>query len=274
MIRVAGWSISTTVRKGLALLSRVSPTIAYGAVDFLMGIRGTPPELEASVRRLLPSLLDEDIRRIAARLVTVEQRNLVAVDAMRRDGFEAVRSLTRPHASFARMQTPVILGTFHIGAEEAITVPMTELPGEVFVMRRHLPQRRRSRASIIQVTPESDEKRALAFHDALKHLQSGTSGVMALDAEHGAKIGVPFLGHTLRLSRGPFALARHSGVRIVLVTARWRGAEIEIVEGPSLLPEKHADGDRMMAGQAARWLERYLTDHPEEISRRILDLMS
>jgi hypothetical protein len=152
------------------------------------------------------------------------------------------------------------------------------LQGNVFVLRRLAFL---SRDYVPHITVESDlgdeQRRALAFFRALERLRAGEFVVMALDPEQAFRLPAPCLGGTLQLARGPFALARIAGVPIVPVIPRWVGMHVELTVGEPFTAEAQdgsADGhERALAESAGRWLERYLLEHPEELSRRVVALM-
>jgi lauroyl/myristoyl acyltransferase len=115
----------------------------------------------------------------------------------------------------------------------------------------------------------TDQQRAATFHRAIERLSDGFV-LVALDPRDAPRIIVPFFGGTLRLARGPFAMARIRRVPIVPVVARWDGQAIELIAGDPLPP---SDDEQALAASAAQWLEGYLREWPGEVSARILELM-
>ncbi len=151
------------------------------------------------------------------------------------------------------IRPPLILGTFHVGAVDAWGRVIEQLPGDVFIFRRE--------------ENDGEQVRALAFHRALQQLRSGGFVFVALDpAKDAARVEVPFRRGTLSLARGAFVLSRVSGVPIVPFVARSRGKAV--------LGEPLAPGDeRGQAAAAARWLERYLAERPDELTAHVRSLM-
>jgi hypothetical protein len=160
----------------------------------------------------------------------------------------------------------MILGTFHIGPTLALGAVQERLKENLLVLRgSQFPFDRASRDRV----GSTDQERAATFHRAIERLRDGFV-LMALDPREAQRIEVPFLGGTLQLARGPFAMARVARVPIVPVVARWDGNEIELVFGD---PLPVSNDERAMATSAACWLERYLQERPGELSYRVLELM-
>jgi lauroyl/myristoyl acyltransferase len=93
--------------------------------------------------------------------------------------------------------------------------------------------------------------------------------VVLLVDGHGSHLEVPLMGRKVGLARGAFALARASGAPIVPLTARWRGAAVEIVAGEPLPP-----GDEQETAAAfARWIEARVREAPGEILPSFVQLI-
>lgn len=229
------------------------------------------------VDALLPHLPADARARLARRSRAKAMRNLLLLETVRRYGLSALRTVVPANAALKALRPPLILGVFHIGPIAAMTAAVEQLQANVFVLRRT--------ALLLQypahITVENDlgdeQRRALAFYRALERLRAGEFVVMALDPEHAFRLPVPCLGGTLQLARGPFALARIAGVPIVPVIPRWAGTHVELTVGEPLTAGSHdgsGDGhERALAESAGRWLEHYLLEHPEELSRRVVALM-
>jgi hypothetical protein len=92
--------------------------------------------------------------------------------------------------------------------------------------------------------------------------------VVALDIVPGPGFRVPFLSRSIQLARGPFALARIAGAPVRPLVARWRGGGVEVEAGEALAAP--ASEEEALAGEAARWLERYLLESPAELGLGLL----
>ena len=237
-------------------LAVMNPAVAFWGADVLAPagrlLRSVPDARE--LMRLFPHLDAREARRLVARMMRIEARNHVLASWLRRGGRARVRRLLAPDAPPVLPKPPLILGTFHVGPVHALgaalegTSPLLALRNEGYA---------------------DDQRRAAAFYHATARLRRGELVLMALDPQRASRIDAPFLGGTLQLARGAFALSLATGAPIVPIVARWRGLRIEAVTGDALI----GDDEPSLAASAAQWLERYLVDAPDETSLRILDLM-
>jgi hypothetical protein len=218
------------------------------------------------VRALFPHLAPSAAARVAWSIGGLEALNRALAASLRRSGLDPVRPLVL--GSLPPLRPPLLLGTFHVGALHALGPALERLPGPVLALR-HGPLYT-PRPPVEMLTTEGDEqRRAAVFQRTLAHLTGGGFVVMALDVVPGAGLGVPCLGRTLELARGPFALARLTGAPIRPLVARWRGDGVEVEAGEPLA----ADGlvtESALATAAARWLEDYLLASPAEMGLGLL----
>jgi hypothetical protein len=123
-------------------------------------------------------------------------------------------------------------------------------------------------------TEGDEQSRAALFHRALVHLDRGGFVALALDAVQGSALRVSCLSRPLALARGPFALARLTGVPLVPLVARWRSGRVEVLLGETLAPPGQEAGteawESALAASAARWLESYLLASPGELGLGLL----
>jgi hypothetical protein len=255
------------LERGLAPLVARHPRMALPAASGLGALRNrlsrrwpSPEQVQA----LFPHLAPRAAARAAWKIGALEARNRLLVDAVRREGLEPVRRLMRPPSeAFAALRPPLILGTFHIGAMQALGAAIERLPGPVLVLRLGALYSPRPPVEILS-TEGDDQRRAFSFQRALYHLKEGGFVVLALDGSPGPGLRVPCLGRTLELARGPFALARLTGAPLVPLTARWRKSEVEAEVGAALGGMEGGMEEGALAASAARWLEGYLMAAPEE----------
>lgn len=267
---MSGARIFDALEHGPAWLARRDPKLALalaggiGQVRNRLSRRWPSPE---QVRTLFPGLDRRAAARVAWSIGGLEARNRLLVDCLRRAGSDPVQPLVRCPASFAALRPPAILGTFHVGAIQALGPVVERLPGPVLTLRRgrlYVP-----RSPVEVASSEGDEQsRAVLFRRALVHLGRGGFVVLAFDVTPGATLEAACLGRTISLARGPFALARLTGAPLLPLVARWRREGIEVVLGERLvsdLPEESA-----LAASAARWLESYLLASPEDLGLGLL----
>lgn len=269
--------IRTGVRRAFDLLEGALPPLVPRAPRLALGAAATLGTLRnrisrrwpspEEIRQLFPTLHPDTAARVAWKIGGVEARNRAAAASIRRAGFQALRPLVRIPESFATLRPPLVLGTFHVGAVQALGPALEGLPGPVLVLRQGLLHPLRPPVEIASTEGDA-QQRAAIFQRALTHLGDGGFVVLTLDVAPGPGLRVPCLGRTLEMARGPFALARLAGVPLVPLVARWRQGGVEVLTGEALDPA--APGEEALATAAAGWLERHLRDAPEELGLGLL----
>jgi lauroyl/myristoyl acyltransferase len=164
--------------------------------------------------------------------------------------FELDGPLPDPHR-------PTVFVSLHVGAMPALGAFLRSLPLEVAALHRlewRLP------STLVDVyVARNETARVVAFHRAVTALRGGGHVFIPME---GDAIRVPLLGGSLRMTRGPFALARLTGAPIVPLLARWDGGRARIHAGRPVAAARDEEG---MALAVARQLERYLGAYPSEI---------
>lgn len=267
------------LERGLALLATRRPGLALSGADALGRLRNRLSRRWPSpeqVHLLFPHLDRRATARVAWSLGALEARNRLLISCIGRAGLDPVRPLVRTSQdAFAALRPPLVLGTFHVGAVQALGAVVERLPGPVLILRQGLLHTPRPPVEIVS-TDGDDQSRAASFQRALAHLAGGGFVVLALDVVQGAGFQVPCLGRTLALARGPFALARLAGTPLVPLVARWRRGGVEAEAGEELAVDPTldpADREAALAVSAGRWLERYLLDSPSELSLGLLRIL-
>ncbi len=270
MIRPMRRRAADVIAGGLGVLSRWR-RLAFAVTDAAAAAvslipRGSHRE---ELRALFPGLSASE-RRAAIRTIRRNQiRRLLLQGWAERAGVSALRPLVRGNGAIAGLRPPLILATFHVGPLLALTAIAERLAGDVLALRSRVIGSGRAAHVSIGAALESEEQRAAAFLDALARLRRGSFVFMAIDPLQESGLVVPFLGRTLRLARGAFALSRITGAPIVPLAARWIGDEVEIETGDAL-----SGGDEQsLAADAAQWLEHYLMKEPGELSHQLVALM-
>lgn len=251
MIRRVRALLSRTVTRLLGWIASRSPGLAFIVSDALAKFRRIASRAE--VRALFPNA---DAGRVLRRMSTTHVRAQLVEGWVRRDGFAPFRRLVRQNEALTQLRPPMILGTFHIGPTLGVGVLTERLNGETLVLRGSV--------------GSTDQERAATFHRAIDRLRTNGFVVLAFDPYEAQRIAVPFLGRTLQLARGPFAMARIARAPILPVVARWAGEEVELIVGDPL----PAGDEQAMAESAGRWLEGYLREQPGELSYRLRELMA
>jgi hypothetical protein len=247
----------------------LSSAAAAGHLRNRLSRRWPSPE---QIHALFPGLDEWAAERVAWSVGGIEARNRLLIDWMRRAGTAPVGPLVRTRESFSALRPPLILGFFHVGAAQALSVAIERLPGPVLALRQGLLHPPRPPVRIAS-TEGDGQRRAAVLQRALVHLDQGGFVVVALDAVPGPGLRVPCLGRAIELARGPFAMARLTGAPLAPLVARWRGGEVEVEAGEPLAapaePEPEA-WEKALAAAAGHWLERYLLGSPAEVGLGLL----
>jgi hypothetical protein len=219
----------------------------------------------ADVRLLVATRSRREAAALARRIAAQEAMHRVLAGAIRRHGaIDFLQPLVTLDPSLTSIRAPAILVTFHLGAIQALGAALERMPVPVVAFRDgrlYEP----AGSLTIETTQGGELHRALTFHRALGHLGRDGLVMLAADVVPGVSIDVPFLGRTLRLARGPFALACRSGAPLVPLAARAEGNSITAFAGAPLLAGGPCDETALAAALAA-WLESYVAAHPAELT--------
>jgi lauroyl/myristoyl acyltransferase len=249
---------SRSLSLGLAWLASLSPRFAFLTCDVLavfLAMASLRPT-RSMLRTLFPHLSSREVGRVLRRIKANYARNLLLGGWILRGGRTSTLTRVQDNDAVRALRAPMIVSTFHIGPTLALGVLSEWLQGESLVLRGR--------------QQGTDQDRAVTFHRAIERLRANGFVILALDPHEAHRIAAPFLGGTLQLARGPFAMARVARAPIVPVVARWIGNEIELVVGE---PLHGGDDEQALAASAGRWLGEYLGGRPEELSSRILELL-
>jgi hypothetical protein len=276
---IATRRVFDALERGLAPLAVRHPRLALSGADVLGSLRNRLSRRWPSpeqIRSLFPHLAPRSAADVAWSLGALEARNRLLVSAIERAGLEPARRLVRtPPGSFEALRPPLVLGTFHVGAVQALGAYLERLPAPVLVLRQGALYTPRPPVEI-ESTEGDSQRRAASFQRALAHLDAGGFVALALDVVQGPAYRVPCLGHTIELARGPFALARIAGVPLVPLVARWRHGGVEAEAGEALAVDPALDPaafEEALAVSAGRWLERYLLEWPAELGLGLLRIL-
>lgn len=254
---------SRAFRRLVGKLGRPAPALVFRFMDLLAFVvrRGLSAR---QVREIFSALPPDRIRSVVRNSHRVKMRDI---------GLRALlefKAALRPELviidpAVEQLQGPLIVGFFHDASRVAIRELSERIPGEVLALGRGGNiSSQAGRATGYHVGP-TVLNRAAAFRRSLRHLQGGGVVLLALDAWRTSGVVAPLLGKRIELARGPFALARMTGTRIVPVSSRWEGDKIAILIGEPIEP---ADSEAEMAAGVARYLERVLLESPEQLSVR------
>jgi len=225
------------------------------------------------VHTLFPSLNRHEAARVAWKIGGIDARNRILGRYLERDRDRLLTWLMpRPAPALSRFHPPFILGFFHVGAPQALGAVFEWLPVPVLALRLGI--RKPAVPTLTVLTIEgSTQQRALVFSRAMAHLQACGVVASALDFVSGPSLTVPFLGRSLELARGPFAMARLTGAPLVPLAARWHGGIVDVEVGDELVADGFSSPEiceRKLATAAAGWLENYLRSDPGEMGLGLL----
>jgi lauroyl/myristoyl acyltransferase len=245
------------------------PRITLRIADAIAPAVFAPMSLE-KLRAIFPRLTPELARSVITRARQQMFRDIIMAEHTRvydyQKGGDRLYAINK---DIVTLPHPMILGTFHLGALAGIGASLHGLPKRVLVVRA-TPRHSKPHPNVeVEVTRVGEQQRARIFHRAIQFLQEGNYVFLPLDPEESTRIDAPFQGRMLPLARGPFALARITRAPILPMIARWNGARVEVVLGD---PIPASDDESATAAAAALWLERYLDEHPLDISERVLAL--
>lgn len=261
---------SNSVSRILGGLASRSPRLAFFAADAYGAFRTLTARRPSRVE-LRALFQTSDVNRILRRFWSTHVRTQLLGGWIRRDRAAPIHALVRSNDAVGALRPPMIIGTFHIGPIYGLGVLSERLQGEPLVLRgQQFPFERPKRPNV-DLIRGGDQERAATFHRAIERLRDQGFVILALDPKEAQRIAAPFLGGTLHLARGAFAMARIARVPIVPVVARWDGNAIDLIVGD---PLPISDDEQALAASAARWLETYLRERPGELSYRVLELMS
>jgi lauroyl/myristoyl acyltransferase len=272
VIRRVRARISRSLSLGLGWLAALSPRVALAATGALAALLSIASlrYTRAGLRSLFPHLSHSDAGRALRRIWITYARTLMLMGWMRSGGRAQIQALVRENEALRLLRPPMIVSTFHIGPTLGLSVLSERMQGETLLLRgTQFPVDSHARHNV-NLIEGTDQQRAATFHRAIERLRQNGFVVLALDPHEAPRIAAPFLGRTLQLARGPFAMARIARVPIVPLVARWIGNEIELIVGE---PLPVLDDEQALATVAAQWLENYLRESPGELSGRILELM-
>jgi lauroyl/myristoyl acyltransferase len=270
MTRSARLFLAHTLARLLGFIAQHSMTLAFRTTDSLAkwSIAARRGPTAQQIRELYPGLAEADVRPAIRQIWTTQVRNMLLLGLAQQRGVESVARLVSRSEAVDRLRPPLIIATFHIGPALALAAVAERAGVPVLGLRSRDLGVQRSPNVSIHSRLDTEEDRTASFLAAHRQLREGGFVFIAVDPEREGGTPVPFMGRTLRLARGAFALTRMTGVPIVPIVPRWDGTSIEFTVGPAL----YGPDEATVAADAARWLELYLREHPGELSNHLVRL--
>jgi hypothetical protein len=173
------------------------------------------------------------------------------------------------------LHPPLVLASFHLGAGTPLQALYPRLEADVLVMAREQPSSGPGvrfvwgpRDSPDPASGFGEWGRARAMTEGVRALRAGEFLVVAVDFAGTTSVAAHLFGYPVAIRGGAFACSRLAGAPMVPITARWRGPRVEIICGDPIAPA----ADTEMAEALMRWIEDYLRENPDHISRTIYSL--
>jgi hypothetical protein len=197
-------------------------------------------------------------------VVRQRMRARIARGVSARKGVSPYRFVPSP--ALSSLRGPAIMVTFHVGAMDALGTALSQMRTPAMAFKRGKSLSTAPNITIGVIRKDDLLIRAAAIRDAVRALRRQEVVMMAVDGGLDGALEVECLGHQLRLGRGAFALARITGAPVIPFVGRWRGTRVETILGDPLPRQTASENvEQDLANEAARWLERYLSDSPGEI---------
>jgi lauroyl/myristoyl acyltransferase len=257
----------------VARLSHASPRLALAAAA-LAGYLGpavpsdavTLDELAALLTHLPPNRVPAIRRAIYGRF----ERTKLLFTLLARDELKRLKPCLRLHGfdllhALGAQRSPALLLTWHTGPYRAVGMALYLHGFEPLVVERHpIPQS--DTVPLERVSAEGEPWRAIAaVKTAVDRLRGGGFVLWAGDGNEGAGgFEAELLRRRVVFRQGLATLVRLSRAPVLPVVASWRGSSIDVTVHPPLELPSGADAAQIV-GAAARWLDRYLREYPEEL---------
>jgi hypothetical protein len=236
--------------------------------NFLSRQWPAPSEVESLFAELGPRESESAARVIAGRAAC----NRVLGQAGKQFGIAALRPLLLELPPWLReYPPPYVIGFAHVGTYEALGPSLERLSAPVLLWRDGAFHASTARLEIV-TTEGGAERRAGAFLQAVACLQSGGIVATALDVLAADGLPVELLDRSVRLARGPFALARRVSASLIPLVGVEETGRVRIVAGAPLVA-KRFDGDAgeaRLAQRAAAWFDSFLRQQPGELGLGLL----
>lgn len=265
-----------TFESAASLAARVNLNLALRSAAAFGRLARAVASLEPSIEEVSDAygLRRSDATTVARTLSGRHQQTRLLMTLIQRHGIEAfIRRVEFDDRALSALadrctRAPVLFLTWHVGPLFALGCAFSRLGIPVLAIRRTNGWFPATPGVDLAATDGSSEKRAAAFAKGLSRLREGGIVLMAADARGFATTApVPFFGRAVAPARGPFALARMTGVPVVPVVTRYTpdGKITLILGNPSAPDGTEADVETALAATAMAWLESYVRRHPGEL---------
>lgn len=255
--------LSTYDRLAVGLVERYPDTAIrtlgrVGESAHRLGLAAPSPRL---VREVFPFLERAGVHRVARQSAALRFRNRAAIAVLHTRGPGALAKLLAPGqeaipGSLGAQASPgAVLLAFHVGAEFGITAALHQWGLDPVPLRNW--------------SIEDVDQRARALRQTVEEVRTGRPVLAIVDGPGGASSApIPVLGRRIVLRRAPFMLARVTRAPVVPAVAQWTPAgRIRVRIDDALAIDRAGTAEEVearMASAAGAWLDRHLTEHPED----------
>jgi hypothetical protein len=224
------------------------------------------PSCEA-VSLLFDQLPPPSALHVAREIAALRFKNRLATALVVRGHLDKLAAIVRSSAGVDQLQAlaaaarPALVAAWHIGATFGVSAALHGVGLEALLLRD------------LPLADASARARALAR--AVEHIRHGHLLIATPDGPGGTSTGpTTCLNRIVALRRGPFMLARVTGVPVLPAAARWEpDGRISVEIGRPLVAPHDVTprgAENLLANEAARWLDAYLRNRPQEVSAYIL----
>ena len=256
----------------LALHATLAATGAIGRrVHRLHPTRPSPAEVAA----LFAGVPAVTATAMAGLMSGARYQNRALVEIARRRGVSLLRDLVDP-ASLdglrALLGSPAILVAWHVGPPFGLAGAFEAVGLHVLLLRKTLSYGTTPTLEVAAVDGGGSDRSA-AFRLALARLRAGGVVLIAVDVGEASQTApVPCFGRARSMARGPFALARLTGVPLLPLAARLDDDQrVRVSMGAPLAGAGLGDAlEASLAAGAAAWLEGFVRDAPGQLRRSVL----
>jgi lauroyl/myristoyl acyltransferase len=233
--------------------------------------RPAPSELAALFRDASP----EEVAAAARAMSGLRYQNRALVEMARRRGQGLLAELVDA-ASLDRLRAhagaPAIFVGWHVGPPFGVIGAFKAAGVDVLIIRRSM---RSDATAMFEFAAVEGGRgpRSAAFRRGVDRLRGGGAVLMAVDApEMSQTAPVPCFGRARAMARGPFAMARLTGAKLVPLASQLdHDRVVRVAVGPPLVGgDSDDDVETSLAAGAAAWLEATLRESPRQMRRCVL----
>lgn len=273
------------LRRARRVLSGRYPRTALrtaGALARARCVYGLGAPAPALVLAALDAVLPNAGKGVAAAIASSDMRVKALGHIASTRGLNGIVPLlgdTRPLSAVLAHHPRAVLVTFHVGPAIAIVAALVREGIRALLVKRQVTF---GVPDNWQVRPTLDDssRAAAALLRAVLWLRDPGMVLIAADGgPQSVKLDpLPCLRRNLRLSRGPFFLARRARVPVIPVVGCWgegmTDLRVEVGEPVDATAGSDVEAEHAMARRCLQWLDQYLRQRPDHLSLAFLTALA